>query len=509
MPDPQRLRVLMELRPCYEGYAGIPQETRLLFSALNELESVEVVGLLNHPIHPLARTLKAGETFDDSNVHRKYNLLSRFIANQRAPRPHGTLANASATFKRGLGPTGLALAAAFGGELPLRKFDARDFGDFVWETLFSKSLPPEDYDKIRNAGYRSLSTPWRMLHRTGLSGFAGLRRGHYPRLATQDFDVFIGQTPYPAEVAPQTQMLVRYHDAIPLFLPHLIPHTRFHRATHYRALIANARRAVFVCTSAAVRDDLLRVLPQVERRSLVVPDVVSHNYFVEPAATSTLIDIMLARLNQATLPKSLESLSKSLLLKREFASGNLRYLLIVSTVEPRKNHVRLVRAWERLRSTVAPGLKLIVVGELGWDTGPMTDAFRPWQERGELLHLARVPSSDLRRLYGAAECVVCPSVSEGFDLSGVEAMLCGAPVVASDIPVHREVYGNAAEYFETYSEDSLGEQLSGLLGAANAGRRAALAEAGQRHAERYRKEAITPQWNALFERLRRGEFRTG
>ncbi len=84
----------------------------------------------------------------------------------------------------------------------------------------------------------------------------------YPRLDTTDFDVMIAETPYPATVAKNTKLIIRYHDAIPLLMPHTISDRRFHQAFHYRALRKNVESgAWFVCVSDATRKDLPVVLP--------------------------------------------------------------------------------------------------------------------------------------------------------------------------------------------------------------------------------------------------------
>ena len=97
-----------------------------------------------------------------------------------------------------------------------------------------------------------------------------------------------------------------------------------------------------------------------------------------------------------------------------------RYLLMVSTVEPRKNHETLVSAWERLRASTEPDLKLVLVGAMGWNYREIVRKFLPWIERGELKLLEDVPSNELRQLYRHAAATVCPSVGEGFDFSGIE-----------------------------------------------------------------------------------------
>lgn len=490
----QGTRLLMELRTCFEGFAGIPQETRLLFSSFLDLPGVQAHGLLNHTGRRLGRGLASGTEYGIDNVHDRVDRLSRFVVSTLPGGPSNPIGKAAVRLRRDLAPLELGLRTRLGVPLRTHEFDARHFVEFVWETLFSATLPPAEIGKIAAAGYRTLAPSWRSMHRCGLLGA-------YPTVDTAGYDVFLAQTPYPARVSPGTRLVVRYHDAIPMFQPHTIPSTRFHRKSHYAALSDNAPHAVFVCTSEASRSDLLRMFPRLEQRSPVIHDIVSNNYFVEKARPGAVVEIIRSRLNPLTEPKIGPKD------KPAFYQGNLpdkaRFLLMVSSIEPRKNHLHLLRAWERLRAEVDPDLKLVVVGTLGWDFDRMVKAFQPWQERGQLFHLSDVPSVDLRLLYGAATCVVCPSIAEGFDLSGIEAMLCGGVVTASDIPVHREVYGDASLYFDRYSVQDTVDTLAPLLAAqGGAARRRQLREHGLRRAERYKREAIAPQWADFFARLR-------
>jgi hypothetical protein len=124
--------------------------------------------------------------------------------------------------------------------------------------------------------------------------------------------------------------------------------------------------------------------------------------------------------------------------------------------------------------------------------------FRPWMKRGDLLLLKDVSSAHLRRLYEHARATICPSFGEGFDFSGVEAMQSGGAVIASDIPAHREVYADAAEYFNPYSAEDLERAILAVIENAKAAYRQELVQRGAIIAHRYAPEAVLPQWEAFL-----------
>jgi glycosyltransferase involved in cell wall biosynthesis len=180
-------------------------------------------------------------------------------------------------------------------------------------------------------------------------------------------------------------------------------------------------------------------------------------------------------------------------------TDDFQYLLVVGTLEPRKNHAMLLKAWERMKYGSLPDLKLVVVGGLGWDEKPLLRAMRPWIAKGDLYHLQDVPTSELRSLYRHALLTVCPSVAEGFDYSGVEAMRCGCPVASSDIPVHREIYAGASAYFDPYSPDEAAACMTRLAQSAN--ERGELVRQGMLASGRYLPAGLLEQWRDYFERL--------
>jgi glycosyltransferase involved in cell wall biosynthesis len=97
---------------------------------------------------------------------------------------------------------------------------------------------------------------------------------------------------------------------------------------------------------------------------------------------------------------------------------------------------------------------------------------------------------------------VCPSFGEGFDFSGIEAMRCGTVVAASDIPVHREIFDAAAEYFNPYSAAEISAAVSRLIGEGAQARRAELLRQGEEVSGRYQPERIAPLWQGFLARLR-------
>jgi glycosyltransferase involved in cell wall biosynthesis len=488
LPPSAPIRVLLELRPALGGHAGIPQATRLLFRSLAMLNDVHIEGLMQSGEQMLGRGLppRGPGLFGPLSSHKQLNRLGRVvIAIEQGVRDWHTSATAHTI--------AMALKHLFGGKQQLTRFDARHFRDFVWRRFFARTLPPEDLEIVMRAAFRIARVPWNAMH---ICALVTRKVGYslYPRLDTSDFDIMIAETPYPATVAKNTKLIIRYHDAIPLLMPHTISDRRWHQAFHYRALRKNAESgAWFVCVSDATRKDLLSIFPQVEARSVTIHNMVSHHYFTENSQPNRIPEIVKTRLNTRIKPP-LDPALKRQLFEEHPTNEALEYLLIVSTIEPRKNHLNLLTAWERLRVERFPRLKMIIVGALGWHHKAILRKLRPWLERGDVFLLEDVLASELRVLYRHACATVCPSFGEGFDFSGVEAMRSGGAVVASDIPVHREIYANAAEFFNPYSVEDLARAIDRVISPEDSSRRGELVVKGAQVALRYTHESILPMW---------------
>jgi glycosyltransferase involved in cell wall biosynthesis len=489
----QPIRVLVELRPALGGHAGIPQATRLLFRSLSLLEGVRVEGLLQSAERSLTPGLsqRRSRLLWPLSVDQQLNRLSRTVISIETGRWDSYVFATLHTIA-------MALKHLFGGRQQLTSFDALHFRDFLWRRFFAQTLPPDDFDIITRAAFRIARVPWTAMH---LCALVTRKLGYplYPRLNTSDFDVMICETPYPATVARNTRLVIHYHDAIPILMPHTISDRRLHQAFHYRALRNNVDHgAWFACVSDATRRDLVSMFPQAEARSVTIHNVVSHLYHDGPSEASRVPEIIRIRLNMRIKPP-LDSAFRRALLADSAQVQKLDYLLIVSTIEPRKNHLTLLSAWENLRAERFPALKLIIVGALGWRQKRIVRKFRPWLERGDAFLLEDVLAPELRVLYAQARATVCPSFGEGFDFSGVEAMKSGSPVVASDIPVHREIFSDAAEYFNPYSVDALSQAIHAVIDPVRSERRGELVARGAVVSTRYSLENILPRWQAFLQ----------
>lgn len=139
--------------------------------------------------------------------------------------------------------------------------------------------------------------------------------------------------------------------------------------------------------------------------------------------------------------------------------------LMVGTIEPRKGHRVALEAFESLWKEGVDA-DLVVVGKPGWESDQLISRLRLHPTAGTRLRWhPEAGDEELRRLYGECDALVAASFVEGFGLPLVEAMHFGKPIIASDIPVFREVTkgGNFAHFFEVGSPSSLSAAVRKFL----------------------------------------------
>ncbi len=126
----------------------------------------------------------------------------------------------------------------------------------------------------------------------------------------------------------------------------------------------------------------------------------------------------------------------------ELAEHN--YFLMCGTLEPRKNHLMMLNVWRELvsrRGDAAP--KLILVGARGWENENILDLLERCRPlRDHVLEVTGLTTPAFKRLLKGARALLMPSFAEGYGLPIAEALAVGVPVIASDIPVFREIAGD-------------------------------------------------------------------
>ncbi|AIY42847.1 Glycosyltransferase [Collimonas arenae] len=145
-------------------------------------------------------------------------------------------------------------------------------------------------------------------------------------------------------------------------------------------------------------------------------------------------------------------------LKKLFISGRSVYLM-VSTIEPRKNHAYLLDAFDRLWEE-GGDVVLCFIGRIGWKNERLIERVKTHPELKRRLYMFNDLSDvELEYAYSHSKALVFPSFVEGFGLPVVEAMQRGLPAMGSDIPVFHEIGGDFMSYFDLDQPDSLARQV--------------------------------------------------
>ncbi len=158
------------------------------------------------------------------------------------------------------------------------------------------------------------------------------------------------------------------------------------------------------------------------------------------------------------VPDSTEQVQESV----KQTAGLKPYLLLVGTIEPRKNHRLLYDAYRRRLHKEE--INIIFAGRVGWIEKEFMDTLYQDPDYGKRIHhISNASNQDLRYLYHHAFAVAFPTHMEGYGLPVVEALENGDVVIASDIPVLREVGGDYCIYFKENDVDDFSDKVVDLM----------------------------------------------
>lgn len=182
-------------------------------------------------------------------------------------------------------------------------------------------------------------------------------------------------------------------------------------------------------------------------------------------------------------------------LPRDHAGGPGReaHALCIGTIEPRKNHIRLITAWRLLP---APRPPLVVVGRRGWECVEAVAALQQAEAEGLLRWLPDAGDAQLTGLLRDARLLVYPSQLEGFGFPPLEAMAAGIPVVAGETPALAEVLGDTAVLCDPQDASAIAAGVARVWNDARL--RAQLRERGHARVARYRWDACAAAYAELY-----------
>lgn len=130
------------------------------------------------------------------------------------------------------------------------------------------------------------------------------------------------------------------------------------------------------------------------------------------------------------------------------------YFVVISTIEPRKNHLLLLKVWQRLSEELGEDCpKLVILGKRGWSNQHVFDLLDRCEVIADsVLELNGLNDRHLIRLLVQSRALLSPSFVEGWGMPIAEAMTLGVPVICSDIPAHRESAQECAEFLDPLDE---------------------------------------------------------
>jgi len=136
--------------------------------------------------------------------------------------------------------------------------------------------------------------------------------------------------------------------------------------------------------------------------------------------------------------------------------------LSVSTIEPRKNHKYILDAFDKLWDR-GLDIKLLLIGRRGWKVEELIDRIMTHPQKDKrLFYYDDINDLELDLAYEKSKALIFASIVEGFGLPIVESLVKSLPVLASNTPIHREIGGDNALYFDLSSPESLVELIEGI-----------------------------------------------
>ncbi|MEA2206040.1 MAG: hypothetical protein QOE77_2816 [Blastocatellia bacterium] len=284
----------------------------------------------------------------------------------------------------------------------------------------------------------------------------------------RSFDVFHG-TNFEVPLWKKCATVLTIHDLSLLLHSHAHEQSRVRRARRRLPLMARAATMI-VTPGESVRDEVIEHLKIPATQVVAIPEAARRVFHPMP-------------------PDATSETRRRLGLADEF-------LLYVGTIEPRKNLNKLVQSFVEIARARKGSLQLVLAGREGWLTEELFELVRQSGMNEAIKFTGYLCDDDLRALYNSCLAFIYPSFYEGFGLPPLEAMACGAPVIAGRIPSVEAVTGSAACLIDPDSVSDLAVNIRDLID--NERRRRELSTAGLKRAAEFSWERTAELTRAVY-----------
>jgi glycosyltransferase involved in cell wall biosynthesis len=243
---------------------------------------------------------------------------------------------------------------------------------------------------------------------------------------------------YVLPAAINCNSVVTIHDCIHLMFPQYLPNRMAYAYARAQMWTAAHRSDCILTVSDASKRDILHLFNIPPEKIVVVYNAIDAHFSVTPAA---------------------DAVSRV----RERYQLDHRFVLYVGNIKPHKNLVRLIEAFNELRTGDLEDVKLLIIGDEISKLPALRHAVHRHKLHKHVRFLGYVPDDQLAVLYRLAAVFVFPSLYEGFGLPPLEAMASGTPVVVSNVSSLPEVVGDAAVLVDPHDIDSIVDGLRCVL----------------------------------------------
>ncbi len=272
-------------------------------------------------------------------------------------------------------------------------------------------------------------------------------------------------------------MIAAVHDSIPLSHPEWVYSSKISQLKNsFRLKYSASFLDRAICVSEYAAKDVMQHFSIPENKIDIIYHGVDKKFF-QPASTEII---------NSTLDK--------------YSLKSKKYILNVSTLQPRKNQKKIIDAYSKLPKNIKDEYPLVIVGKYGWGCDEVVDKLRYMESNGEARWLNNIVDQELFVLYQESICFVFPSLYEGFGFPILEAMASGTPVITSNIGAMKEIAGEDNAYLlDPYNVDELTFAMKNLV--QDSFLKNTLIKRGQDHARKFTWERSIQQHIDVFKKM--------